>query len=257
MYAEFVRKLKAIVKFDHPSRLSHTLLRGKLTFAPVERVDNNCQTFLSLCIASRPTNSCSPSLPLSLALLCLTRSASLLSLQFVSISITMTDIPFHPAGSYLRDAWAMKFQVTSPLEDFLYSGKAPTVGQRTETLVVDFLGQECQLSGVVAEVSQVEQWKSSVAGVDRNLREYAARIMPDTTPSIVGYSILSSVPLLDTGSPLGLKRSRVYRVEYTADESLQNVYCASRITEVPAHLMNLLPPVVIKFLVDNAALWQA
>ncbi|EEC45953.1 predicted protein [Phaeodactylum tricornutum CCAP 1055/1] len=176
----------------------------------------------------------------------------------------MTDVPVISALSFINDEWGQKYELYSPGRNYLYTGKVPQVGQLTETLVVDFMGNQFQLSGIVAEVNPIETWKASISNGIRELRDQASLYVQDTsaTPCIVGFGLATiAAPSRDPTTAtlkqgVGLQKGRIYRIEYKADDTRQNLYTVQRVTELPMEYVHMLPPIAIDFFLHNSALWQ-
>lgn len=164
-------------------------------------------------------------------------------------------IPFQEG--YIKDEWS---QLVEPAyravegRAFLWTGRRPEVGQRTETQVTTSSSDArragwCRLSGVVTDVGPLptlDEWRgggsrqlppevrtSSLPVEDQlSLRESSIERFGTLHGQTVTSHAFLDCDFYDRQGGLPFKRGRVYRVTHVADEDRSFVWCATRIEDV-------------------------
>mmetsp|Transcript_24633 Transcript_24633/g.52515 ORF Transcript_24633/g.52515 Transcript_24633/m.52515 type:complete len:198 (-) Transcript_24633:240-833(-) len=163
-----------------------------------------------------------------------------------------TDIPFQ--NGYIKDEWS---QLVEPAfrsvegRAFLWTGRAPEVGQRTETQITasDGAAGWCRLSGVVTEVGPLptlDEWRDGnscqlppevrddSSPVERQLElreDFAERFGTLHGQTVTSYAFLN-LDFYDRQEGLPFKRARVYKVTHRADENMSFFWCVAKIEDV-------------------------
>jgi len=145
---------------------------------------------------------------------------------------------------YIKDEWS---QLVEPAyrgiegRAFLWTGRPPEVGQRTETQVTTTTGW-CRLSGVVTDVGPLptlDEWRSSSISCQQTPIEHQESLRDDALSrfgtlhgqQVTSYAFLN-FDFYDRQEELPFKRGRVYKVTHVADETKSFFWCVSSIEDV-------------------------
>mmetsp|Transcript_4539 Transcript_4539/g.8129 ORF Transcript_4539/g.8129 Transcript_4539/m.8129 type:complete len:212 (-) Transcript_4539:103-738(-) len=145
---------------------------------------------------------------------------------------------------YIKDEWS---QLVEPAyrgiegRAFLWTGRTPEVGQRTETQVTTTKGW-CRLSGVVTNVGPLptlDEWRSSSVSCEQTPIEHQESLRDDVLSrfgtlhgqQVTSYAFLN-FDFYDRQEELPFKRGRVYEVTHVADETKSFFWCLSSIEDV-------------------------
>mmetsp|Transcript_20222 Transcript_20222/g.32804 ORF Transcript_20222/g.32804 Transcript_20222/m.32804 type:complete len:217 (-) Transcript_20222:739-1389(-) len=162
---------------------------------------------------------------------------------------TTTKIAFQEG--YIKDEWS---QLVEPAyrgiegRAFLWTGRTPEVGQRTETQVTTAAstngpaGSWCRLSGVVTDVGPLptlDEWRSSSISCQQTPIEHQESLRDDVLSrfgtlhgqQVTSYAFLN-FDFYDRQEELPFKRGRVYKVTHEADETKSFFWCVSSIEDV-------------------------
>lgn len=153
---------------------------------------------------------------------------------------------------FIKDEWSQLVEPAYRAAEgraFLWTGRRPAVGQRTETQVIVADDGWCRLSGVVTDVGDLpslDAWRdgdscrlpsdvrANALPLDRQLAlrdDFVERLGTLHGQTVTSHALLNP-DFYDRQDGLPFRRARVYRVTHAADENRSFLWCVTGIEDV-------------------------